>query len=77
MVAPMRFVVGLEADQDVAAVSDALLALGAHSVVGPQPSLPDVLLADFPDGNVDEMVKRIAALPGVRYAEPEQLRFTT
>jgi len=73
----MRFVVGLEADQDITAVSDSLVALGARSVSGPQPSLPDVLVADFPDGNVDETTTRIATLPGVRYAEPEQLRFTT
>lgn len=69
----MRVVVGLDADQEPEPVAASLRALGADPVQGPAPSLPGVLIADFSqqDATVVETVK---ALPGVRYAEPEQLR---
>jgi hypothetical protein len=67
----MRVVVGLEPGQDPGAVADALRAFGADAVQGPAPSLPDVLTAEVPDGTA---VEAIAALDGVRYAEPDQLR---
>jgi hypothetical protein len=71
----MRVVVGLEPGSDVGAVSDALRAAGARYVSEPQPSLPDVVVAEFPDGDVTATVKAASALPGVRYAEPDQLRY--
>ena len=43
---------------------------------GPAESLPDVLIADFPGEDVTGTVQRVAALSGVRYAEPDVMRFT-
>jgi hypothetical protein len=70
----MRVVVGLAPGHEPTAVADRLVAKGAHHVQGPTPSLPDVLVADFPQGDVDSTVKSIAELPGVRYAEPDEMR---
>jgi hypothetical protein len=72
-----RVVVGLESKDDVPAVSEALRAAGAQHVSEPQPSLPDVVVAEFPDDDEDNTLKSIAALKGVRYAEPDQLRDAT
>ena len=71
----MRLVVGLESSGDVPSVTDALRAAGAVHVFPPQPSLPDVVVAEFPD-NIDEgaALHSITALNGVRYAEPDGLR---
>lgn len=70
----MRIVVGVAAGHDPAAIAEALRAAGARDVRGPAPSLPDVLVADFPDGDPEAAVKCAAGLPGVRYAEPDALR---
>lgn len=72
----MRVVVGLAVDQEPEAVAEVLRSKGAKHVQGPAPSLPDVLVADFPEGDVDATVKTVAELPGVRYAEPDEMRFT-
>jgi hypothetical protein len=73
-----RVVVGLESKDDVPAVSEALRAAGAQHVSEPQPSLPDVVVAEFPDDDVeDNTLKSITALNGVRYAEHDQLRDAT
>lgn len=72
----MRVIVGIVTGHDVATVADALLHSGAGGVQGPAASLPDVLVADFPDGDPASIVERVAALPGVRYAEPDELRST-
>lgn len=73
---PMRIVVGLTQDGDVDEVADALSRLGARHVQGPAPSLPGVLVADFAEREAGDMVKRLVALPGVRYAEPDEMRTT-
>lgn len=70
----MRVVVGLTAGQEPGPVIEALRAQGARHVQGPAPSLPDVLVAEFPEGDVAGTVETVTALPGVRYAEPEQMR---
>ncbi len=72
----MRVVVGLDADHPPATVTDALLAHGARAVRGPAPSLPDVLVAEFPDDDATVTLERVAALSGVRYAERDTLRST-
>jgi hypothetical protein len=68
----MRVVIGLAEGQKPEPLADALRSHGAHHVEGPAPSLPGVLLADFPEGDVDRTVKKVAELPGVRYAEPDE-----
>lgn len=73
----MRIVVGLIADQEPEPVVEALRQLGARHVLGPAPSLPDVRVADFPEGDLEQTVQAVAALPGVRYAEPDQMQSTT
>jgi hypothetical protein len=68
----MRVVIGLHADQEPEALAETLRSHGARHVQGPAPSLPDVLVADFPEGDMDGTVKTVAKLPGVRYAEPDE-----
>jgi hypothetical protein len=70
----MRVVVGVAPGHEPAAVAEELVAKGAREVQGPAPSLPDVLVAEFPEGDVDETVKSLAEIPGVRYAEPDAMR---
>jgi fervidolysin-like protein len=72
--AVMRVVVGIASDAKPESVEESLRREGARSVQGPAPSLPDVLVAEFPDADAGAMVKRVAALPGVRYAEPDEMR---
>ena len=72
----MRVVVGLHEGADVDAAAAALRSLGASAVHGPQPSLPGVLVADVPGDDPPAVVAAIAALPAVRYAEPDALRST-
>ena len=72
----MRVVVMLHAGTDVEQVAAALRALGATDVRGPQPSLPDVLVATFPAA-ARATVADVAALDGVRVAEPDALREAT
>jgi Fervidolysin N-terminal prodomain len=70
----MRVIVGIANETESAAVADGLRREGAQSVRGPAKSLPDVLVAEFPEGDLARTVKRVAALPGVRYAEPDEMR---
>jgi hypothetical protein len=70
----MRVVVGLEAGKDHREVAPELERLGARHVQGPTPSLPGVLVADMPGDDPRGVVEAIAALPGVRYAEPDDLQ---
>jgi hypothetical protein len=72
----MRIVVGIATGREPGSVAAALRREGASSVQGPAPSLPDVLVAEFPEGDLERTVKTVAALPGVRYAEPEELQST-
>ena len=73
----MRVVVGLTEGHDPKSVAQALRSLGAAHVQGPLPSLPDVLVADFPPRESDTLVKSVTELPGVRYAEPDEMRSAT
>lgn len=73
----MQLVIGLDDDASVATVTESLRAAGASYVSTPPPSLPDVLVAQFPDGDVGARVRAVRAIAGVRYAEPEQLRYPT
>jgi hypothetical protein len=70
----MRIVVGIVAGSDPAAVAEAVRGVGARNVQGPLPSLPDVLIAEFPEPDRGGTVKTVAALPGVRFAELDELR---
>jgi hypothetical protein len=69
----VRIVVGLVPDAEWTAVAAALRDAGAADVRPPLPSLPDVVLAEFPQGDAEAVAARVAALPGVRYAEPDTL----
>jgi hypothetical protein len=69
----MRVVVMLEAGADVGQVAAGLRALGADDVRGPQPSLPDVVVATFPT-DAPAALRDIGALRGVRVAEVDALR---
>ena len=73
----MRIVVGLHEGQEPETLAETLRSRGARQVQGPAPSLPDVLVADFPEGDMEGTVKRIAEMPGVRYAEPDELQSIT
>ena len=72
----MRVVVGLVPGSQPGTVADVLRSQGAQFVQGPMPSLPDVLVAEFPDEAAQGTLAKIAALPGVRYAEPDALQST-
>jgi hypothetical protein len=70
----MRIIVGLAPGVDPSPITEALRGLGADSVQGPTEALPDVLVANFGDEDASPLIDRIVRLPGVRYAEPDQLR---
>lgn len=72
----MRIVVGIESGHDIGSVADALRATGARSVQGPAPSLPEVLVAEFPSGDQTRTLNGVSALAGVRYAELDEMRTT-
>jgi hypothetical protein len=70
----MRVVVGLVEGQEPEPLVVALRSKGAKHVQGPAPSLPGVLVAEFPEGDVEGIVKVVSDLPGVRYAEPDEMQ---
>jgi hypothetical protein len=70
----MRIVVGLDAGQDPEPVMSALRDKGAQHVQPPAPSLPDVVLAEFPEGDAGATIRDVVEIPGVRYAEPDELQ---
>jgi hypothetical protein len=72
----VRINVGIASGSEWASVAAALRDKGARSVQDPQPSLPDVLVAEFPEGDVADTVRRVEELPGVRFAERDELRST-
>lgn len=73
----MRLVIGLHSDQDPASLAETLRSQGARHVLGPAPSQPDVLVADFPEGDAESTLKEVSDLPGVRYAEPDEMQSAT
>lgn len=72
----MRIVVGLEPASDANAIGDALRDAGATRIGAISESQPDVLVADFMDADPQPLLDRLAQVPGVRYAELDQLRFS-
>jgi hypothetical protein len=71
-----RVIVGLEQGADWVQISDALQAAGAEAVDPPRESLPDVVVASYPDDiSIDTAVQAAQAVPGVAYAEPDTLQF--
>lgn len=70
----MRVVVGIVAGQHPESLATALRSKGAKHVQGPAPSLPDVSVADFPEGDLEDILKAVSELPGVRYAEPDEMQ---
>ena len=62
-----------------AAVGALRIALGEAGATAVEPigSLPDTLLATVDASEVDAFVRRAAALPGVRHAERDHMRFTS
>jgi hypothetical protein len=70
----MRIVVGLDPGAPAAAIDGALRARGATDVRPPAPSLPDVMLTEFPDQPEEAVLTDVRAIPGVRYAEVDVLR---
>ncbi len=73
----MRVVVCVEDSRHVVAVTDALRAAGASWVSAPQPSLPDVVVAECADGDPEEVLAKFGGIRGVRYAELDQPRFSS
>lgn len=72
-----RVTVGLKPDTDVEPVKSALKAAGAESVRGPSLELPDVLVVTIPDNqDINEFIRMVRELPGVRYGEPDSWQFT-
>lgn len=71
----MRIVVGIVAGHETGSVAEALRAAGARSVQGPAPALPEVLVADFPEEDIESTLRSVSNLPSVRYAEPDELRY--
>jgi hypothetical protein len=69
----MRMVVGLAEDASAAQVSSALMSAGASHVSSTGPAQPAVLVAEFPALG-RELLDQVAALPGVRYAEPDAMQ---
>jgi cell division protein FtsX len=40
--------------------------------------MPDVVVVTLPEAqDVDAFIQRVRSLPGVRYAEPDAMRFTS
>jgi hypothetical protein len=70
----MRMVVGLHADADAESMTETLRQAGARDVRPPAPSMPDVLVADFPAEDAAELITRLTGLTGVRYAEPDSMQ---
>ena len=70
----MRIVVGLHADADAEGMAETLRQAGARDVRPPAPSMPDVLVADFPDEDLADLTTRLVGLQGVRYAEPDSIQ---
>ncbi len=83
----MRLIVGLTEDASPEDVAAALRGEGAVHVQASDPAQPLVLVVEFadtapttpaasaePDGGEGELLARVAALAGVRYAEPDQMR---
>lgn len=69
----VRVIVGLAEGSDPATVATRLREAGARHVSAPLPSLPDVVVAEFPP-DIEDPVARAQTVPGVRYAEPDVLR---
>jgi hypothetical protein len=69
----MRIVVGLAEDASVEEVWAALVSAGASDVRTSGPAQPQVLVAEFPEGG-PELLDEVARLPGVRYAEPDEMQ---
>jgi hypothetical protein len=70
----MRINVGLFPGQDPSPIAETLRGMGALSVKEPTSVLPDVVIADFPEGDTESILKSIKPLPGVRYAEQDAWR---
>ena len=74
-----RVIVGLHSAADATpGLRDALLAHGADEVSEPAAAMPDVVVVTLPETqDVDAFIQRARSLPGVRYAEPDAMRFTS
>jgi hypothetical protein len=71
----MRIVVGLHENSSAEAVTAALVDAGAISVRSTAPAQPGVLVAEFPPAeHQSELIERVSSLPGVRYAEPDEMQ---
>jgi cell division protein FtsX len=70
--------VGLKPDTNVRQVKTALETASAESVRGPSLELPDVLIVTIPDNqDIEEFIRMVRKVPGVRYVEPDSWQFTT
>ena len=77
----MRIVVGLHENSSAETVAAALVDAGATSVRSTAPAQPRVLVAEFPAAEApaeradqSELIERVSKLPGVRYAEPDEMQ---
>ncbi|MDP9179639.1 MAG: hypothetical protein M3O61_18355 [Gemmatimonadota bacterium] len=72
-----RLIIGLESGADWASIKKQLVSEGADETRDPSPTQPDVLVVTIPeDRSVDDFLRLTKLLPGVRYAEPDAMRFT-
>lgn len=71
-----RVIISLDKDAEVETVSAALAQAGAVTVA-PIAALDDTLLATLDDCDVEAFVARVRALPGVRHAEPDRMRYSS
>lgn len=72
-----RVVIGLKPGADATAVKNQVVAAGAESVSDPSSSQPGVLVASIPaERGIEHFIEQVKQIQGVRYAEPDAMRFT-
>jgi hypothetical protein len=74
-----RVIIGLHSAADVTpGLRDGLRALGAQQVGDPAPAMPDVIVVTLAAGEgLEAFMQGARGLPGVRYVEPDTMRFTS
>ncbi|HEY5985195.1 MAG TPA: hypothetical protein VIV12_02250 [Streptosporangiaceae bacterium] len=70
----MRMVIGLDPTADRESVELAVRAAGATGLRPQSPSLPDVIVADFPDNDEAALIARLGTIDGIRYVERDAMR---
>lgn len=71
-----RIVIGLQPGADSVRLIDELKSIGAQRIQPPNATLPDVIVAEFADDDLQALLRTTGELEGVRYSEPDALRTT-